>query len=56
MLLVVQPMPDRSKGRNQTKYSLWSSSLGVVRWVDDPTLGKIYCYETIEEAKAHTGL
>jgi hypothetical protein len=36
-LLVVPPMPERSKGRGQTNCSLWSSGLGVGRGANDPT-------------------
>jgi hypothetical protein len=31
-------MPDRSVGRGQTKCNPWSSSLGVGRGANDPTL------------------
>jgi hypothetical protein len=33
-------MPDMSKGRGQTKCSPWSSSLGVGRGANNPTLEK----------------
>jgi hypothetical protein len=54
--LVRSPTRDRSKGRGQTKCSPWSSRFWVRRGANDCTPRKIYCYETMEEAKTHTGL
>jgi hypothetical protein len=39
-LLVAPPTPDKSKGRDQTKYSPWSSRLGVGRGANDPNQEK----------------
>jgi hypothetical protein len=47
-LLAEPPMPDRSKGRGQTKCSPWSSRLGVRCGANNPTPGKINCYKTSE--------
>jgi hypothetical protein len=40
-------MPDKLKGKGETKCSTSSSMLGVGRGAN------IYCYETMEEAKTH---
>jgi hypothetical protein len=48
--LVGPPMPDRSKGRGQRKWSPWYSRLGVERGAKTPR-GKIYCYETMGKLK-----
>jgi hypothetical protein len=40
-LLVEPPMPDRSKGRSQTKCSPWFSRFGAGRGTDRPTPQKI---------------
>jgi hypothetical protein len=36
----VSSMPDRSKGRRQTKRSIWDPRLGVGRTANDPTREK----------------
>jgi hypothetical protein len=55
-LLIDPPMQNRSNGRGHTKCSRCSSRFGVGHGANDPTPGKVYCYETMEEAKAYTGL
>jgi hypothetical protein len=45
-------MPYKSRDRDQTDCSPWSSILGVRREANNTTLD--YCYETVEEAKTQT--
>jgi hypothetical protein len=55
-------MPNRSKNNSQTKYSSWTSRLGVGRGANSPTVEKFTVIETyrvegaVEEAKTHTEL
>jgi hypothetical protein len=48
-------MPDRSKGRGQTKCSLWSSRLVVGRGANDPTSEKFTVHKAMEEATPTQG-